>query len=345
MEFTAKQIAEFLNAEIQGDENVKVRDFSKIEQGKPGTLTFLSNPKYLPFIYTTEASIVLINRDLELEKEIKPTLLRVKDAYQALAQLLALREKFKPKPQGISARSSVAKTAECKAAYVGDFAVVGAGSTVGDGSLIYPNVTIGENVKIGKNCTIFAGVKIYDDCVIGDDCVLHAGVVIGSDGFGFAPQADGSYQKIPQIGNVVIEDEVEIGANTVIDRATMGSTVIKKGVKLDNLVQIAHNVEVGENTVMASQCGVAGSTKIGRNCVFAGQVGVAGHIQIADGTIIGAQSGIPNSVKISGQTLMGYPALSVGNFRRSSIIYKNLPELQNQIHQLKKRIEELENQK
>ncbi|MBR5469278.1 MAG: UDP-3-O-(3-hydroxymyristoyl)glucosamine N-acyltransferase [Paludibacteraceae bacterium] len=342
MEFTAKQIADFLKGEIEGDAEVKLSDLSKIEEGRPGTLTFLSNPKYLPFIYETKADAVLVNRDLVLERPVRATLIRVDDSYRALASLLMLVEQFKPKREGVSSMVSIAKSATCEAKYVGDFVVVGENSVVGEGSLLYPQVFVGNNVKIGKNVTLYAGVKIYDDCVVGDNCILHAGVVVGSDGFGFAPQADGSYQKIPQIGNVVIENDVEIGANTVIDRATMGNTIIRQGVKLDNLVQIAHNVEIGANTVMASQGGVAGSTKIGRNCVFGGQVGIAGHIVVADKTTVGAQSGVPNSVKESGTVLMGYPAISVGGFRRSSVVYKNLPEMQRTIALLERRIAELE---
>lgn len=343
MEFTAKQIAEFLCGTIEGDPSVKVSSLSKIEEGKAGTLTFLSNPKYLPYIYETGADVVLVNNDLVLERPVRPTLIRVKDSYQALASLLMLVEQYKPKRKGVSSLSSVAATAKCEAEYVGEFVVVGEGSTVGKGSMLYPQVCIGNNVTIGKNVTLYSGVKIYDDCVVGDNCILHAGVVIGSDGFGFAPQPDGSYQKIPQIGKVVLEADVEIGANTVIDRATMGQTTIHKGVKLDNLIQIAHNVEVGANSVMASQCGVAGSSKIGRNCVFGGQVGVAGHITIADRTTVGAQSGVPNTIKEQGKVLMGYPAMDVSQFRRASIAYKTLPELQRTVAALERRLAELEN--
>ncbi len=342
MEFTAKQIADFLKGEVEGNADVKLSDLSKIEEGRAGTLTFLSNPKYLPYIYETQADAVLINRDLVLERPVKPTLIRVENSYQALASLLMLVEQFKPKREGVSSMSSIAESAVCKAAYVGEFAVIGEHAEVGEGSCIYPQVFIGNNVKIGKNVTLYAGVKIYDDCVVGDNCILHAGVVVGSDGFGFAPQADGSYQKIPQIGNVVLENDVEIGANTVIDRATMGNTIIRSGVKLDNLIQIAHNVEIGQNTVMASQCGVAGSSKIGRNCVFGGQVGVGGHIVVADRTTIGAQSGVPNTIKERGTVLMGSPVIAAGNFRRSSVVYKNLPDIQRTVAQLERRIAELE---
>jgi len=345
MEFTAKQIADFLKGEIEGDADVKLSDLSKIEEGRPGTLTFLSNPKYLPYIYETNADAVLVNRDLVLEHPVKTTLIRVDDSYQALASLLMLVEQFKPKREGVSSMVSIATSAKCKAKYVGDFVVVGENSVVGEGASLYPQVFIGNNVKIGKNVTLYAGVKIYDDCVVGDNCILHAGVVIGSDGFGFAPQPDGSYKKIPQIGNVIVENDVEIGANTVIDRATMGNTIIHQGVKLDNLVQIAHNVEVGANTVMASQGGIAGSAKVGRNCVFGGQVGIAGHITVADRTTVGAQSGVPNSVKECGTVLMGYPAVAAGNFRRSSVVYKNLPELQRTVALLERRIAELEKNK
>lgn len=343
MEFTAKQIADFLKGEIEGDAEVKLSDLSKIEEGRPGTLTFLSNPKYLPYIYETKADAVLVNRNLVLEHPVKATLIRVDDSYQALASLLRLVEQFKPKREGISSMVSIAASAQCAAKYVGDFVVVGENAVIGEGASLYPQVFIGNNVKIGKNVTLYAGVKVYDDCVVGDNCILHAGVVVGSDGFGFAPQPDGSYAKIPQLGNVIIESNVEIGANTVIDRATMGHTVIHKGVKLDNLVQIAHNVEVGDHTVMASQVGVAGSAKVGKNCVFGGQVGIAGHISIADKTTVGAQSGVPNSIKESGSILMGYPAVSAGIFRRSSVVYKNLPDLQRTVAMLERRVAELEN--
>ena len=343
MEFTAKQIADFLKGEIEGDAEVKLSDLSKIEEGRPGTLTFLSNPKYLPYIYETKADAVLVNRNLVLEHPVKATLIRVDDSYQALASLLRLVEQFKPKREGISSMVSIAASAQCAAKYVGDFVVVGENAVIGEGASLYPQVFIGNNVKIGKNVTLYAGVKVYDDCVIGDNCILHAGVVVGSDGFGFAPQPDGSYAKIPQLGNVIIESDVEIGANTVIDRATMGNTIIRQGVKLDNLVQIAHNVEVGDHTVMASQVGVAGSAKVGKNCVFGGQVGIAGHISIADKTTVGAQSGVPNSIKESGSILMGYPAVSAGIFRRSSVVYKNLPDLHRTVAMLERRVAELEN--
>ena len=342
MEFSAKQIAEFLHGEVEGNPDVRLSDFAKIEEGRPGTLTFLSNPKYLPFLYETKASAVLVNKDLQLEHPVEVTLIRVQDAYQSLAALLSLANQYKPKPQGIATQSVIAPTAQCNARYVGAFAVIGENAVVGEGTLVYPQVFIGNNVRVGKNVTLYAGVKIYDDCVIGDNCILHAGVVIGADGFGFAPQADGTYMKIPQLGNVIIEDNVEIGANATVDRATMGHTIVHKGTKIDNLVQVAHNVEIGENTVMCSQVGVAGSAKVGKNCVLGGQVGVAGHISVADRTTVGAQSGIPGTIRKEGQTLMGYPAIDAANWRRSSVVSKNLPDLQRLIYDLQRRIAELE---
>ena len=341
MEFSAQQIADFLKGEVIGNPNITVNNFSKIEEGKPQTLTFLSNPKYTPYIYETEADIVLVNASFKPEKEIKATLIKVPDAYEALAKLLELVEKNKAPKSGIEQMSYIAQSAEIgENAYVAAFAYISENAKIGKSTKVHPHVFIGENVTIGENVSLFTGVKIYDGCTIGNNVIIHAGAVIGSDGFGFAPQPDGSYHKIPQIGNVVIEDDVEIGANTTIDRAVMGSTVIGKGVKLDNLIQIAHNVEVGNHTVMASQVGISGSTKIGKHCVFGGQVGLAGHLKIEDNVKFGAQSGIMSNTK-EGAEIIGSPAIPIKNFYRSSVIFRKLPEMYKQLSQLEKEIEAL----
>ena len=343
MEFSAQQIASFLGGTVEGNPDVKVSDFSKIEEGRPGTLSFLSNPKYTQYIYESKSSIVLVNNTFEAEKEIQATLIRVPDAYAALATLLSLVEQAQPRKTGISPLAYISESAQLgENVYIAPFAFIGDGVTIGEGSSVFAQVSIETGAKVGKNTTLFSGVKIYHKCVVGDNCILHSGCVIGSDGFGFAPTEDGSYKKIPQMGNVVLEDDVEIGANTVVDRATMGSTIIRKGVKLDNLVQIAHNVEIGSHTVIASQTGISGSTKLGSRCTVAGKVGIAGHIQIADGTIFGAQTGVPNSIKKSNQILMGTPAIQLMNFQKSAIVYKNLPELQRLVYAMQKRIDELE---
>lgn len=343
MEFSAQQIASFLGGTVEGNPDVKVSDFSKIEEGRPGTLSFLSNPKYTQYIYESKSSIVLVNNTFEAEKEIQATLIRVPDAYAALATLLSLVEQAQPRKTGISPLAYISESAQLgENVYIAPFAFIGDGVTIGEGSSVFAQVSIETGAKVGKNTTLFSGVKIYHKCVVGDNCILHSGCVIGSDGFGFAPTEDGSYKKIPQMGNVVLEDDVEIGANTVVDRATMGSTIIRKGVKLDNLIQIAHNVEIGSHTVIASQTGISGSTKLGSRCTVAGQVGIAGHIQIADGTIFGAQTGVPNSIKKPNQILMGSPAIQLMNFQKSAIVYKNLPELQRLVYAMQKRIDELE---
>jgi len=343
MEFTAQQIADFLGGEIQGNPSAKVSDFSKIEEGKPGTLSFLSNPKYSQYIYESQASIILVNKDFQPEKTILATIIRVTDAYQSLALLLSLVEQSKPKKTGISTLAFISESAEiAENAYIAPFVYVGEKVTIGKNTRIYANCSIEDGAKIGESSTLYSGVKVYNDCVIGNNCILHSGAVIGSDGFGFAPTEDGTYKKIAQMGNAVLEDNVEIGANSIVDRATLGSTIIRKGVKIDNLVQIAHNVEVGENTVIAAQTGISGSTKLGKQCILAGQVGLAGHIHIADGTIFGAQAGVANSVKIPNQTLQGSPAISLMNFHKSAIVHKNLPELQRLVYSMQKRIDELE---
>lgn len=343
MEFSAKQIAEYIHGVIIGDENATVHTFAKIEEGIPGALSFLSNPKYTHYIYETQSSIILVNKDFEPEQEIHATLIKVDNAYESLAKLMTLYEMSQPKKKGIDPLASIAASAKIgKGVYIGPFACVEEGAEIGDNVYIHPHATVGCNAKIGANTILYPHVTIYHDCRIGNNCILHAGAVIGADGFGFAPSPEG-YEKIPQIGIAILEDNVEIGANTCIDRATMGATVIHKGVKLDNLIQLAHNVEVGSHTVMASQVGVAGSAKIGEWCMFGGQVGVAGHIKVGDHVTVGAQSGIPGNTK-SGSTLMGYPAIDPKQFARSSAIYKKLPEMYTELGRLQKEIEELKKQ-
>ncbi len=343
MEFTVQQIADYLHGEIQGDPTVKVHDFSKIEEGKPGTLSFLSNPKYSHYLYESQASLILVNRDFEPEKEVKATLLRVDNAYESLAQLLALVEQFTPQKTGISSLASISESATIgENAYIAPYVYIGENVTIGANARIYSHASIEDGTVIGDHFTMYNGAHIYKKCVIGNHCTLHAGAVVGGDGFGFAPTEDGSYKKIPQMGNVILEDYVDIGCNATIDRATLGSTIIRNGVKIDNLVQVAHNVEIGTNTVIASQSGIAGSTKVGRHCVLAGQVGIAGHLHIADGSTFGAQTGVPNSIKTPNQVHMGYPAIPAGNFRRSSVVYKNLPDLQRTVSDLQRKISELE---
>lgn len=342
MEFTAEMIAAFLGGEIVGNKDIKVSSIAKIEEGIEGTLAFLANPKYEHHIYTTCASIVLVNRNFEPKQPVKATLIMVDDAYKSFASLLDLYIANKPKKEGISLQAVISDDAQLSDnVYVGAYAVVEQGAVVGEGTKIYPHVYVGDNVKIGSNVILYSGVKIYEECVVGDNVIIHSGAVIGADGFGFAPEPDGTYKKIPQIGNVVIEQDVEIGANSCIDRATMGSTVIKRGVKLDNLVQIAHNVVVGANSVAASQVGVAGSTKIGERCMIGGQVGLAGHIEIANGTQITSQSGIGSSVKKENQILMGSPAFDASVARRSIVGYKNLPQIMIDISALKLAVAEL----
>ncbi len=338
MKFNASQIAMMLQGTLEGND-VAVGTLSKIEEGKEGSLSFLSNPKYHPFIYTTAASVVIVNEDFQAEQPLPSTLtlIRVKDAYGAFAKLLEAYNQFLLPTPGISEFSRIDPSAVIGSnVHIGDWVSINAGAIIGDGAIIQSGVVIGSRAKIGNATVLFPGVKVYHECVIGDSCTIHANAVIGSDGFGFAPNADNQYSKIPQIGNVVIEDHVDIGANTTIDRATMGSTVIRKGVKLDNLIQIGHNVEIGENTVIAAQTGVAGSTKIGKNCMIGGQVGFAGHIQIADGTKIAAQSGIAGSIKNSGVTVMGTPAIPIMDFNKSYIFFKKLPTIQNTVDTLKK---------
>lgn len=343
MGFTAKQIADYIGGVVEGDENAAVTGFSKIEQGYAGAITFLSNPKYTHHIYDTAASVVLISKDIELTQPVSVTLIRVDSAYESVAKLLQLYESMKPKKQGVDNSAFIAASAKIgEGCYVGAFAYIGENVTVGDGSKIYPHAVVDDNVSMGKACTLYPNVTIYHDCVLGNNVTIHSGAVIGADGFGFAPDSSG-YNKIPQIGNVVIEDDVEIGANTCVDRSTMGSTVIHRGVKLDNLVQVAHNVEVGENTVMSAQVGIAGSTKIGSWCMFGGQVGIAGHITVGDRTQLGAQTGAPGSIK-GGETLIGTPPMNPQKYFRSQAIFRRLPEMYKQIAEMQKQIDELKKQ-
>ena len=343
MEFSAKQIAEYVKGTICGDENAKVHTFATIEKGIPGAISFLSNPKYTHYIYETKASIVLVNKDFEPERHVEPTLIKVDNAYECLAKLMTLYETSKTKKTGIDPLAFIASSAKIgKDVYIGPFACIEDGAEIGDNAYVHPHVTVGSHAKVGNNTILYPHVTIYHDCRVGNNCILHGGCVVGADGFGFAPSPEG-FEKIPQIGIVIIEDNVEIGANTCVDRSTMEATIIHKGAKLDNLIQIAHNVEIGENTVIASQTGIAGSTKIGNWCQFAGQVGVAGHIEVGDHVTIGAQSGIPGNTK-SGQTLMGYPAIDPKQFARSSVIFKKLPEMYNEIERLKREIETLKTQ-
>lgn len=344
MEFSAKQIAEFIGGRVEGNEDAKVNTFAKIEEGQPGAISFLSNPKYTHYLYDTKSSIVLVNEDLELEKSVEATLIRVKNAYEAVAKLLQLYDSMKPKKKGIDPTASVAPTATVgKDVYVGPFAVIGEGAVVGDGTQIYPHTVVGDGVKIGSGCLFYPHVTIYQGCRIGNNVTIHAGTVIGADGFGFAPNVDG-YEKIPQIGIVIIEDNVEIGANTCIDRSTMGQTIIHKGVKLDNLIQVAHNCEIGENTVMSAQVGIAGSTKVGSWCMFGGQVGLAGHITIGDHVNLGAQSGVPSSIKPN-QTLIGTPPMEPTPYFKSQAIFRKLPDMYKELNALRKELEELKSKK
>jgi len=342
MEFTAATIAGFLKGEIEGDPDIKVNTIARIEEGQKGALSFLANPKYEHYIYTSGSSIVLVNRDFVPISKINATLIRVENAYEAFATLLRLVDQSRPRKTGIHKTAIIETTAKIgNDVYIGPYAYIGENCEIGNGCSVFPHVYVGDNTKVGENCSINPGVKIYHDCVVGDNCIIHAGTIIGSDGFGFAPQSEDEYMKIPQLGNVVIEDNVEIGANVTIDRATIGSTIIRKGVKLDNLIQIGHNVEVGENVVMAAQTGIAGSTKIGKNCMFGGQAGIAGHIKIASGTKIGAQAGILSNIKVENTVILGSPAIDFKQFLKSSVIFKRLPDLKSKIDTLEKDVESL----
>ncbi len=340
MEITVGQIAALVNGEVEGDSSIKINNYSKIEEGKEGCLTFLANPKYEHFIYDTNASVVLVRKDFKAEKPLTTTLIRVEDPYATIAQLLNMVANMKQVKIGIEEPVYIADDVNIpENGYVGAFSYISNGAKIGDNVKIYPQCYIGENVILGDNIILYPGVKIYHDCVIGNNCILHSGVVVGGDGFGFAPE-NGEYKKIAQVGNVIIEDDVEIGANTTIDRATMGSTIIKKGVKLDNLIQIAHNVEVGEHTVIAAQAGIAGSAKIGSHNMIGGQCGFAGHITVGDNNQFGAQSGIPKSVG-NDNILMGYPAVKHTDFARQAAFLKNHAKLNSELIELKKQLVEL----
>ena len=342
MKFTAGQIASFVGGEVIGNEKAEVFTFAKIEEGTPGALSFLANPKYTDYIYSTKSSVVLVNRDFEPTGEIAATLIKVDNAYQSLATLMMMYEASKPKKQGISSLASIAASAKIgENCYIAPFVVIGEGCEIGDNCCIHDGVSIGDGAKVGNSCLLYAHVTVYHDCRIGSNCILHSGCVIGADGFGFAPTADG-YNKIPQTGIVVIEDNVEIGANTCIDRATMGATTIHSGVKLDNLVQIAHNDEVGSHTAMAAQAGIAGSTKIGEWCIFGGQAGVSGHSTIGDHTTIGPKCGTLGNVK-SNLTLMGSPAMDIKDYFRVMAHLKRLPALDKKVKELTKELEALKN--
>ncbi|MGC6524870.1 MAG: UDP-3-O-(3-hydroxymyristoyl)glucosamine N-acyltransferase [Flavobacteriaceae bacterium] len=336
MKFTANQIANLLNGEIVGDDNAEVFTLSKIEEGKEGSLTFLSNPKYTPFIYSTDATITIVNNDFVAEKEINTTLIKVENAYAAFSTLLEHYNNIKNNKTGIESPVSIAESASIgDNVYVGAFTSIGENVRIGKNVKIYPNCYIGDNVTVGDHTTIFAGAKIYSDCSVGSHCNIDASVILGADGFGFSPDENGVYSKVPQIGNVIIEDYVDIGAATTIDRATLGSTIIKKGVKLDNQIQIAHNVVIGEHTVIAAQTGIAGSTKIGKHCQIGGQVGIVGHITIGDHVKIQAQSGISKSIS-DNEVLQGTPAFGYGDYYKSYVHFKNLPQLAKDIEELKK---------
>src|SRR6218665_693207 len=339
--FTAQQIAGILGGTVEGDANTIVTKLSKIEEGIPESISFLGNPQYTPYIYTTDASVVIVGNDLVLEKPVKSTctLIRVADPRASFAILLDAYNQIKNNKSGIEQPSYIAKTATLgDNCYVGAFAHIGENVKIGNNVKIYPTAVISDNTTIGDNTVIYSGVKIYTDCVIGKHCTFHSGVIIGSDGFGFAPNSENNYKNVPQIGNVIIEDHVEVGSNTTIDRATLGSTIIRKGVKLDNLIQVGHNVEIGENTVIAAQSGIAGSTKVGKNCMIGGQVGIIGHLTIADGVKIAAQSGIGHSIEKENEIVQGSPAFGIGDYKRSYVMFRNLPQLSSKIKDLEKMI-------
>ena len=341
MKFTANQIVEILEGEIVGNKNAEVYKLSKIEEGEEGSLSFLSNPKYTNYIYSTKASVVIVNKSFVPENKIETTLIKVDDAYKAFSKLLEFYNEVKLNKVGIEPHSFINETAKYgDNLYLGSFAYLSNNVVLGNNVKIYPNVYVGENVKIGSNTTIFAGAKIYSETIIGENCSIHSGAVVGADGFGFVPNKDGSFSKIPQIGNVIIEDNVDIGAATTIDRATLGSTIIRKGVKLDNQIQVAHNVEIDENTVIAAQTGIAGSTKIGKNCMIGGQVGIAGHITIGDNVRIQAQSGVGRIIK-DNEVIQGSPAFGYSDWNKSYVYFKKLPELAKQLNSLEKELKAL----
>jgi len=338
MEFSAQQIAELLDGEIEGNADAVVDRLAKIEEGEPGSLSFLANPQYEPYIYDTEASIVIVNKSFEAEKPVNTTLLRVDDAYHAFARLLELYNQMRHNKSGVEENAIVKASAKIgDDVYVGSHTYIGENVTISANTKIYPGCYIGDNVELGSNCLLFSGARIYADCKVGSNVTLHSGVIVGGDGFGFAPNSENSYDKVAQIGNVIIEDHVEIGANTTIDRATLGSTIIRKGVKIDNLIQIAHNVEIGENTVIAAQTGVAGSTKIGKNCMIGGQVGIIGHLTIGDNVKIAAQSGIGQNLK-DNEIVQGSPAFNVREYKKSYVYFRKLAKMAEEIDELKKYI-------
>ncbi|MBS0028753.1 UDP-3-O-(3-hydroxymyristoyl)glucosamine N-acyltransferase [Chitinophaga sp. 22321] len=342
MQFSALQLATMLDGKLEGNPDVKVSNIAKIEEAGEGMLSFIANPKYEEFIYTTNASILIVNESLVIERPIKSTLIRVKDAYSSFALLLEQYRYLTGNKSGIQQPSYIPKSVKMgENVFVGAFAYLGENVVLGNNVKIYPGVYLGDNVIVNNDSILYPGVKVYDNCIVGSRVMLHAGCVIGGDGFGFAPQPDSSYKKVPQIGNVVIHDDVEIGANTTIDRATMGSTVIRKGVKLDNLIQVAHNVDIGTNTVIAAQTGVSGSTKIGQNCVIGGQVGMVGHIHIADSTKINAQSGLSKSITIPNTSLTGSPAYDYKSSLKSQAIFRNLPDLEKRVKELEEMVKQL----
>lgn len=341
MEFSADQIAQLLSGTVEGNGDIKVNNLSKIEESTPNTLSFVANPKYAEYIYSTKASIVIVANSFVADKEVPTTctLIRVEDPYSCFALLLDQYNQSKNKKTGISASAKIDSTAivgsDC---YIGDFVSIGTNTIIGEKVKLYPGCVIGDNVNIGSDTTIFSNAVIYNDCVLGESCTIHSGVVIGSDGFGFAPSSVNEYTKVPQIGNVILESHVEIGANTCVDRATLGSTIIRKGVKLDNLIQVAHNVEIGEHTVIAGQTGIAGSTKIGANCLIGGQVGIVGHITIANNVKVAAQSGIQNSIVVDGTIVQGSPAFPIGDYKRSYVLFKSLPKMKSRLDTIEKEI-------
>ena len=342
MKFTALQIAALLGGTVEGDPNVEVWNVAKIEEGAPGMLSFLSNPKYTPYIYETESSVVIVNNSFVAEKSIAATLIRVGDAYASFAKLLAFYDQMSQDKKGVSSLAFISSTAQCgENIYVGEFAFLGENVKIGDNVKIYPQVYVGDGSVIGDGTTLYPGVRLYRDTVVGRRCIIHAGAVIGADGFGFAPQEDGHYEKIPQVGNVVIDDDVEVGANTTIDRSTMGSTRVHQGVKLDNLIHLAHNVEIGENSALAAQVGVSGSSHLGKNCVVGGQSGFVGHLHIADGSKFGGQCGVMGSIKEKGQEFMGTPIQPLRQYLVSNARFRHIDEMARKIEALEKEVERL----
>ncbi len=337
MEFTASQIAGILGGEVDGNPEVSVHKLAKIEEGEKGSLTFLANPKYTPYIYSTEASITIVNKDFKPEQELSTTLIKVDDAYKSFSKLLEYYNQVKNNKTGLESPVFVSdNTHYGKDFYLGAFSYLGSNVSIGDNVKIFPNVFIGDNVSIGNDVIVYAGAKIYSESQIGNGCIIHSGAIIGADGFGFSPETNGEYRRVPQTGNVIIEDNVDVGAGTTIDRATLGSTILRKGVKLDNQIQIAHNVEIGENTAIAAQTGIAGSTKIGKQCMIGGQVGIVGHITIGDRVRIQAQSGITRNIK-DDEVIQGSPALNYGDYNKSYVHFKNLPKIVNRLDEIEKR--------